>query len=763
MENNAMKKISKFIVEKRALILVVFFALIIFCVLSVGKVSINSDITSLLPSDTVTRKGLTVMEKEFTTFATASVMVSNIPYDTALELKDTLDEIENISSIAFDDTAEHYASSAALFSITFSGEDSDEEVKTAMEEVKACLDGYEVSISSSVGSDYSSQLAAEMVRILLLAVLVIIAVLLFTSKSYFEVAILFIVFAVAAILNMGTNFVLGEISSITNSIAIILQLALAIDYAIIFCHRFQDEFERQADVKSALIDALAYSIIEISSSSLTTVSGLIALTLMQFRLGYDLGMVLTKGILCSLLTVFLLMPGLIMVFHKPLLRTRHKKLVPDISGWGGVLTKRVPAFLILFAIVIPFAIVGSSLCDYAFADAATDRITLSERDKVKLRIHNTFDETSTIAVLVPIGDYEKEKTLLAELEAIPEIKTATGIANIEIEDGKVLTDPYTARSFSELIGVDIEQAKLLYALYGYEHEQFQPILGDSDSYAVPLVDMMEFLFDTVDKGVVTLEEEQSKLLDSLRKTLEDGLLQLRGTNYVRMVLSATVPVEGEESYALIQQINELTKEQYGDDILVIGDITSAMDLENSFTNDNKLISLLTILFVFIVLLFTFRSVGASVMLILVIQGSIWINFSFPWLTGTNISFITYLIVTAIQMGATIDYAIVMYNRFQTHREHSAPREAMKIAVNESFPTILTSGTIMTAAGFIIAGMTTDVYISSIGLALGRGALISIILVMTVLPQILLFGNRFAEETTFDLRAILGGANDEKTE
>lgn len=168
--------------------------------------------------------------------------------------------------------------------------------------------------------------------------------LLFTSKSYFEVIILFIVFAVAAVLNMGTNYWLREISSVTNSIAIILQLALAIDYAIIFCHRFQDEYDRQRNVKSALTDSLAYSIIEISSSSLTTISGLVALMLMQFRLGYDLGLVLTKGIICSMLTVFLLMPGLIMLFHKALLKTRHKNLVPNITGWGRLLSKKFPCF-----------------------------------------------------------------------------------------------------------------------------------------------------------------------------------------------------------------------------------------------------------------------------------------------------------------------------------------------------------------------------------------------------------------------------------
>ena len=195
----------------------------------------------------------------------------------------------------------------------------------------------------------SSWSASAMLLMMTAAAVVIMAVLLFTSRSYFEVVIFLIVFSVAALLNMGTNFWLGEISSITNSIAVILQLALAIDYAIIFSHRYQDEIDRFPTEREALIEALSKSIVEISSSSLTTISGLVALMLMQFRLGYDLGLVLSKGILCSLITVFLLMPGLIASFFRPLRRTTHKSHVPDITGWGRFLMKTRFGFVAVFA------------------------------------------------------------------------------------------------------------------------------------------------------------------------------------------------------------------------------------------------------------------------------------------------------------------------------------------------------------------------------------------------------------------------------
>ena len=290
-KRDPMRAVASFIVEKRVIFYLVFLAAVIFCALSVGKVRINSDLTAFLPAEAETRRGLAVMEAEFDTYAAAQVMVSNVTYEQAEQLAGRLREIEGVTDVGFDRTAAHYADASALFSVSFDGGELDDTVLAAMEQIRQTLWGYDTYISSSVGEDFSAQLAQEMRGVILVAVLVIVAVLLFTSRSYFEVVVFLIVFAVAAVLNMGTNFLLGEISSITNSIAVILQLALAIDYAIIFCHRYQDDSARCGDVREALVSSLSKAILEISSSSLTTLSGLVALTLMQFRLGYDLGVV----------------------------------------------------------------------------------------------------------------------------------------------------------------------------------------------------------------------------------------------------------------------------------------------------------------------------------------------------------------------------------------------------------------------------------------------------------------------------------------
>ena len=758
LENNILKKISRQIVDKRVIIMIAFLAACVYCALSISRVHVNNDITSFLPPDTDTRRGLTIMENEFTTYASANVMLANTTYERASAAAEKIETLEHVTGVTFDNSPAHFVDSAALLTISFDGTSDDENVIAAMNEIRSLTVGFDTYTSSDIGADLLGEIAQQMVGVVALAAVVIMAVLLFTSRSYFEVVIFLIVFSVAALLNMGTNFWLGEISSITNSIAVILQLALAIDYAIIFSHRYQDEIDRFPTEREALIEALSKSIVEISSSSLTTISGLVALMLMQFRLGYDLGLVLSKGILCSLITVFLLMPGLIASFFRPLRRTTHKSHVPDITGWGRFLMKTRFGFVAVFVIILPLAIWCSSRTEYAFNDAGIDELKYSESRAAARKITGTFANDTTIAVLVPSGNYEAEKQFLRDAAELDNVKTVTGLANIEIEDGKVLTDSYTPRMFSMLLNIDFEEAEMLYAAYGVENGQYQPIFGNAETYSVPLIDMFLFLFEKIDQGIVTLDADSQETLDSLRGELERGEAQLRGENWDRMVITADVPIEGDESVALVNALRSLADGRYGEGAcLVIGDVTSAKELADTFNGDSLLINLLTIAFVFIILIFTFRSVVGAALLVFVIQGSIWINFTFPYLTHTRASFVTNMIVSAIQMGATIDYAIVIMSRYLDLKKLHTPQEAMARAVNESFPTVMTSGTIMTVAGILIAYRVSDVYIGHIGLAVGRGALISVILVLSVLPQLIVLLDKVIEKTTFRKKTTTGGA------
>lgn len=745
-----MTKLSRFIVDKRKAFYLVFLAAFLFCAASISKVEINNDITSYLPPETETRRGLTLMDEEFVTLGSAEVMVSNIPLDTAWDLSHKLEILPGVSGVTFDETNDHYHDSAALFSVTFDAPEDDPKAVTALQAVQDALEGYDVYVSTQVGRDESASLQKEMTVILAIAAAVIVVVLLFTSKSYMEVPVYLIVFAAAAVLNMGTNFIFGTISFITNSIAVVLQLALAIDYAIIFCHRYMEERDNGLDPREADIAALSKAIVEISSSSLTTISGLVALMLMQLRIGFDMGIVLAKGIVCSMLCVFLLMPGLLMLFSRPIERTRHKNLVPNIDFWGRGVVKLRYILPPIFLLVLVAGAVLSSKCEYVFDTNDADFDNKPDWRIADEKVTDTFGKKNTIAVLVPRGDYEKEKMVLQQVEALGPVTSATGLANIEVEDGRVLTDALTPRQFSELAGVDIELCRLLYQAYGLSVEEYGAIFQNPDDYAVPLIDVFEFLLEQKDKGVVNLTGDQEEKVEDLREELDLGLEQLRGENWSRLVFVADIPTEGEETYALLDQIRAIAQAQYGDDVILVGNSTNAFDLASSFSGDNMKISVLTALFVMVILLFTFKSAGLPILLVLTIQGSIWINFSIPVLTDTNLFFLSYLVVSSIQMGATIDYAIVITNRYLELKGAMGRKEAAVAALSQSFPTVLTSGTIMAVAGFLIGSISTDATIGSVGQALGRGTVTSIFLVMTVLPQTLVLGDALIERTAITL-------------
>ena len=745
-----MTKIARFIVDKRKAFYLIFIAAFLFCAASINKVQINNDITSYLPAQTETRRGLTIMEEEFITLGSANVMVSNVTYQTALELSEKLEGISGVSEVVFDDTQEHYKQSSALFTISFDAEETDPATIEAMNQVLEALDGYDVYASTQIGRDESVTLQQEMTVILLIAAVVIVVVLLFTSKSYMEVPVYLIVFVVAAVLNMGTNFLFGTISFITNSIAVVLQLALAIDYAIIFCHRYMEERDNGLDPREADISALSKAIVEISSSSLTTISGMVTLMLMQLRIGFDMGIVLSKGIICSMLCVFLLMPGLLMLFSGPIDRTRHRSLVPKINFWGKVIVRLRYVMPPVFLVIVAASAILSARCDYVFDANDTDFDNKPDWRIADEKVADTFGSKNTIAVLVPRGDYEKEQHILERVALLPQVTQATGLANIEVEDDWMLTDELNPRQFSELAGVDIELARLLYQAYGLSVEEYGAIFQDPDDYSVPLIDVFEFLLEQKDKGVVSLTGEQADKVDDLQEQLDVGLEQLRGEHWSRLVFVADVPTEGDDTYALLDQIRAIAQPYYGDDVILVGNSTNAFDLANSFAGDNLKISILTALFVMVILLFTFKSAGLPILLVLTIQGSIWINFSVPVLTDTNLFFLSYLVVSSIQMGATIDYAIVITNRYLELKGSMERKQAAVEALSQSFPTILTSGTIMAVAGFLIGGISTDATIGSVGQTLGRGTVTSIILVMTVLPQFLMLGDALIERTAITL-------------
>ena len=746
--NDFMTKLATFIVDKRNLFFLIIIIGIVFSMFSRNWVNVENDLITYLPDDAETKIALKVMDEQFTTYGTAEVMVANISYDEAETLHDMLAAIKGVQSVDFDETTDHYNHASALFTVTFAYDENDDKCLDALDAVKAALEDYDLYVSTDLGNTLQETIAHEVSIIMVYVAVIVVAVLLFTSQTYGEVPVLLLTFVTAMILNQGSSFLLGTISFVSNSVTSILQLALSLDYAIILCNHFKEEHETMP-IREAALTALARSIQEISASSLTTVGGLAAMMFMQFKIGPDMGINLIKSILFALLSVFILMPGLLVLFGPLIEKTKHKNFVPKIPFVGKIDYATRHIVPVVFMVIALLGLHFSNNCPYAYGYSSLKTPKLNASQIADNMVADNFTSKNMLALVVPAGDYDKEKALLEELETYDEIDYTMGLTNIEAMDGYMLADKLTPRQFSELAGLDYEAAQLIYAAYAAENEDYGKLMGNLASYKVPLIDMFLFVCRQVDEGIVTLDADQTEMLDDAKVQMESAKAQLSGAEYSRMLLYLTLPVSGDETYSFIDTIRSIAQSYYPDgNVYVAGDSTNEYDFEKSFSRDNAVVSIVSILIVLVVLLFTFKSAGMPVLLILVIQGSIWINFSVPTLTNTGLFFMSYLVVSSIQMGANIDYAIVIATRYQELKDKMPHKEAIIETLNFAFPTVLTSGTILTVAGTLIGQMTSEATIAGIGQSLGRGTIISMFLVMFVLPQILLIGGAVVDKTSF---------------
>lgn len=747
-EGNFMVKVATFIVDRRNLFFLLFGIAIIFSVVAMNWVEVENDLSAFLPGTTETRQGLDLMEEEFITYGTAKVMVTNINQDEAQELADDIEAMDDVIMLTYDNTKDHYNNFSALYDITFGYEEDDDRALEALDEVETMLDGYDIYVSTSMGDSSAEEIEQQMSVISVLVAIIVVSILLLTSQTWAEVPVLLLTFISAALITKGTNFMMGSISFVSNSVTIVLQLALSIDYAIIFCNRYKEEHQTLG-VREADIIALSKAIPEISSSSLTTIGGLVAMMFMQYKIGMDMALCLIRAIFLSLLSVFLLMPGLIMVFGNLMDKTRHKSFIPKIPFVGKFAYKTRYIMPPIFLVVIIVAAILSQKCPYVYGYDSVETPIQSQSMLVDERIEEAFGKNNMVALIVPAGSYETERKLLEDLEAYDEVSHCQGLSNTEALDGYMLTDKLTARDFSELLEMDYEVAEFLYMAYAVNDENYAKIINGFSSYSVPLIDMFMFLYDEVDEGYVTLDDDMMDTLEDAHTKMKIAQDQLQGENYSRMLVYLNMPLGGDETFAFLDTIHDVAGKYYpANQILLPGDSTSQYDLYKTFQRDNIVVSVVSILAVLVVLLFTFMSAGMPVLLVLVIQGVIWINFSFPVLEHKNLFFMSYLIVSSIQMGANIDYAIVISGRFMELKNKMSRRDAIIETMNFAFPTIVTSGSMMALAGILIGQMSSDGAICGIGQCLGRGTIISLITVMFVLPQILLVGEKIIEKTSF---------------
>ena len=739
--SSPMLRLATHIVDKRNLVFLLVGIALIFSLAAKGWVSVENDLTAYLPSDSETKEGLDVMEKQFITYGSANIMAANVSYEEAEALFNEIKSIEGVQRVDFDDTTEHFNHASALYSVTFDYPENDPACLDALAAVKAALEPRDTYVSTSLGDTSAELIQKEVNMITAFVAVIVVLVLTFTSQTYAEVPIIGLTFVVAAVLNTGTNFLMGTISFVSNSVTTILQLALSLDYAVIYCNRFKEE-KATHDLREAVIISLSKAIPEVGASSLTTIGGLIAMVC------------LIKAIFFSLLTVFTVMPGLLMLMGGLMEKTKHKSFVPKVPFVGRF--AYATRFLIppVFLLLIVGAVSLSDRCPYVYGYDTLVTPRSNEMQIADKMIGETFSSRTVVAVVVPGGDYGEEQALIRDLEAFDQVDSVTAIANSDAIGGYKLADKLSPREFSELMKLDYETAEFLYSAYAVHNTAYDKLISGISKYRVPLIDMLLYVSEKADDGYFALDPDQADTLSDARALMLMGKQQLEGDDYDRMLVYLTLPEAGEETYRFTDVIRRTAQEHYPKKtVYVVGNSTNQYEFEKSFRVDNVVVSVVSILIVLGVLLFTFKSAGMPVLLILVIQGSIWLNFSWPTLVHEDVFFLTQLVVSSIQMGANIDYAIVIASRYMENIRTMDRKAAIVEAMDFAFPTILTSGTILAVSGILISRITTECTINGIGEAIGRGTIISIVLVMFVLPQILILGGKILEKTSFSMPAV----------
>lgn len=748
-----MQKAAKFIVSKRKLIFLITILLLIFSIISSKWVKVEQELEAYLPKDSDTSIGLDIMKEEFVTYGSADIMIENIIYDDALKLSEEIEEINGVQSVGFDDSSDHYNNASALLSVSFDYPEDDEECLRSLEDVKEYLSPYDIYVSTSLGNQAKDIIEQEVNVVIVILAGIVLVVIVLTSETYAEVAVLLITFLTAIFINKGTNFLLGEISFVSNSVTAILQLALSLDYAIILCNRFKEE-HKTLGIEDAAVAALSKAIPEIGASCLTTIGGLVAMLFMKFRIGSDMAICLIKAIALSLLSVFLLMPGLLVLFGELIDKTKHRKFIPNVSFIGKFDYKTRRIIPVVFMVLLVVGFIFSRKCPfvYGYGSIKTPKTNyVQEADK---KIEENFTSSEMVAIVLPEKDYEKEKELLKQIESFEEVDHAQGLANTAAMDEYTLTDKISPRQFAELTDIDYELSELVFGLYAAKKSTEDKSMAAISSEGIPLMDLIAFVAEIADTGLVELDDEQLDTIRDAADSIEKGRAQLESEDRSRILVYLNLKSGYNSTYDFLDTLQETTEEYYdGEKAYIVGNLTTEYEFKKSFAVDNVVVSVISILIVLLVLLFTFKSVGMPILLILVIQGSIWINFAVPYVLDQPLFFMGYLIVSAIQMGANIDYAIVIASRFTESKEKMSMRDAVCETVNFAFPTVLTSGTILALAGILIGNMTSEATIVGIGECIGRGTIISMILVLFVLPQILVLGNKIIEKTSFDVKKI----------
>ena len=760
-------KFAKFVVKGRYWFLGIFFVLLVASAIMMNFVNVNYDLTKYLPDNSTTKESVELMKEEFGSTGTASLMLSNVTQAEAQNIANKIGENQNVATSVlsrFQFVEGSATNGYALISIFLTDGDFTTEASDTLDDIEVLMaeqlgegQNYYLTGSAVTAGASRSAIMGQIPLIMAMAVLVVLLVLLFTTRSWIEPVILLIVIGTAILINMGTNCLLGEISFISNSVSSVLLIALAMDYSIVLVNRFREEREKEPDLHIAMQNTIKGSIVTILSSGLTVMAGLVSLVFMDYKIGLDLGLVLTKGVFISILAVIFLMPAILLLFSKLLKKTEHKNFLKGLGKVGNFAkaTRWVMPALFLVIMVCAFTVQNTMLDfnyvakfsnngDKVFEDEQNTAEVFGEQNTLVLMFGTNPDNTGTLS-------YEQQMALFESIK------------NLELEDGTKPANNPQASSFATsgtngvLLGSALNAIQLQYG-FGLTAEQSATAIylsgtqygfADAENTTVYACNIIKCLA-TNDAVQATLSDAQKQQIGALFAQEQVAESVFNSQNYTRMIFNIDATQDSEIAIAYVNKLHEFLETQTIATNLnchIVNNTQNVIETQEVFRTDRIKVELISALAILLIVCIAFRSVSLPIILVLVIEGAIWINLAGNALLGNSLFFICYLLGTAIQMGATIDYGILLSDRYVEARRTQNKYEAIKTAIDKSFPTILSSGTILTLAAFCIGIFSTVPLLSSIGYLIGFGALCASLSILFVLPQILLILDKPIAHTT----------------
>lgn len=686
-----MQKFGRGVVKFRVPILIVSVLLLIPSIFGFLSTRINYDILSYLPSDIETMKGQDIMLDEFGKGGFSLVMLDGMDDKDVEKVKEKIEKVDHVCDVLWYDTLADVSlpkevlpddiydffntDNSTMMAVFFDEATSADGSLEAVKEIRS-IAGEQCFVSgmSSVVEDIKDLTMQEAPMYVVIAVILTSIILALTMDSFLIPLFFMLSVGMAIIYNMGTNFIQGEISFITEALAAVLQLAVTIDYSIFLWHSYKEEKEKHpGDNKEAMAVAIGKTITSVVSSSITTVAGFLALCFMSYELGMDMGIVMAKGVVIGVICCITVLPSMILVFDKALEKTMHKDLVPSLEKPSKFIIKHHAAFIVLFIVVLIPAVYG----------------------QINTNVY-----------------YNLTDTLPKDLNSV--------IANTKLDE-----EYNMATTHMLLVDADMKPKEVNSML-----DEMGKVDGVSFSMSLDTL-----IGPSIPREIVP---------ESVTKILKSDKWQL-------MLIGSEYKVASDEENAQIDELSKILK-SYDKDGMLIGEAAATKDLIDITDHDFKVVNIVSIAAIFIIILIALRSVSLPIILVAVIEFAITVNMGVPCFTNTTIPFIASVVIGTIQLGATVDYAILMTTRYKTERNAGKDKhEAVTIALTTSMKSIMVS-----ALGFFASTFGVGVYssvdmISQLCTLMSRGAIISMITVICILPSMLMLFDKVIINTTMGMK------------